>query len=75
MKSIERRFKRIETANPGLSSYQYFKWAISGQNFSAQTISREFNRLVEKNDYDKFIKKALLAELKAISKCVEDNKK
>lgn len=74
MRSVEKRFRKIKRANPGLSSYLYFKWAISGQNFSAQTISREFNRLVEKNDYDKSIKKVLVAELETISKCIEDNR-
>jgi hypothetical protein len=63
MKSLERRFNKITKENPYWSSYICFAEAISGQKFSRQTIHRWFNKLVEKDDYDKKDKRALLKQL------------
>lgn len=75
MRSIKHRMCKIQKANPDISSYLHFKWAITGQKFTQQIIARNFNELVEKSDYDHSVKKELLAELYALSKGVEENKK
>lgn len=75
MRSIKHRMNNIQNTNPGLSSYQYFKLAVTSQRFTRQVIARNFNELVEKDDYDKTIKKDLLAELYAFSNRLEDNQK
>jgi len=67
MKSLERRFNNITEKNPNWSSYICFAEAIKGQNFSKQIIHRWFNKLVEKGDYAKNEKKAVLAFLVGLS--------
>lgn len=63
MKSLERRFNNITKKNPYWISYTCFVAAIRGQNFSERTIRRWFNKLVEKDDYAKDAKKAILGFL------------
>jgi hypothetical protein len=63
MKSIERRYNNITEKNPNWSSYTCFAEAIKGQSFSKQVISRWFNKLVEKDDYAKKEKRAVLGFL------------
>ncbi len=68
MKSIERRFNNILEKNPYWSSYICFAETIRERGFSSQTISRWFNKLVDKNDYDKKEKKGIVMHLVQISK-------
>lgn len=75
MRSIKRRFDNISKANPYWSSYICFSAVIRGQKFSKQMIHRWFNKLVEKDDYDKRDKKALLAYLCWLAECPEGNQK
>lgn len=75
MKSIERRFNKIKKENLGFSSYECFWQAVSKQGFSLPTINRLFNKLVDKNDYDSTIKKAVLFQLYLTTKIAEDDKK
>lgn len=75
MKSIERRFNNIAERNPLWSSYISFTEAIKGQNFSKQTLHRWFNKLVEKSDYFRSDKRAILTHLDALTKNAEDDKK
>jgi len=76
MKSIIRRYKNIETRNPGYSTYICFANAIIAQNFSEQTISRWFNKLVSKNDYTTLSdKKDIIRYLVNLAKPSQDNKK
>ena len=75
MKSMERKFRKIQEKNPYWSSYVCFFSAIDGQNFSKQTIVRWFNRLVEKDDYSSSDKKGILFHLYTHSKTPEDNQK
>jgi len=75
MKSIERRFNNITQGNPYWSSYICFTKAIRGQNFSKQTLHRWFNKLVDKNDYSKNDKRAILHHLEILTKHTEDNQK
>jgi hypothetical protein len=75
MKSIERRFNNIVEKCPYWSSYICFAEAIKRQGFSRQTIHRWFNKLVDKNDYVKNEKKAILAHLDVLTKHAEDDLK
>jgi predicted transcriptional regulator len=75
MKSIVRRFNKINRNNPGLSTISCFAVAITDQNFSRQTIARGFNKLVDKNDYDKKDKKEIVAFYNRLTKKPEDNQK
>ena len=75
MKSIERRFNNILKKNPYWSSYICFTEAIKGQNFSDQTMRHWFNKLVDKDDYDKNDKKALLSFLDGLTNSAEEHRK
>jgi len=75
MKSIARRFNKINQKNPGLSTSICFAMTIIGQNFSRQTIARGFNKLVDKNDYSKKDKKEIMAFHERLTKKPEDNQK
>lgn len=67
MKSIERRFEKLQQSNPELSSYMNFSGAVGDGGFSADSISRWLNRLVDKDDYCQRDKKTLLAHLNSLS--------
>jgi len=51
MKSIRASFLKVTESNPDLSSFICFSIAIEGKNFSKESISKSFNRLVKKDDY------------------------
>lgn len=74
MRSIQRRCEKIAEKNPNKNSYLCFAEAIKGQNFSQQTVHRWFEKLVEKDDFDKSEKKGILAFLDNYN-IAEDNKK
>jgi hypothetical protein len=61
MKNIEARF-RIFYKEPA-STYLAFARAIKEQGLSGESISRNFTKLVEKNDYDKNDRKQILENL------------
>jgi len=63
MRSIEKRFMRYAKKNPSLGLYFCLKEAVTGRKFSSVSLSRAFNRLVPKEDYDPKCKKELIAEL------------
>lgn len=63
MRSLRRRFNNITKRNPYWSSYICFLEAIKGQNFNKQTTYRWFNKLVEKDDYDRKNKRIILKHL------------
>ena len=66
MRSIERRYRNIEQKNPMWSTYICFAEAIKGQNFCHKRISEWFNKLVDKEDYAKSEKRAILQFLKTL---------
>lgn len=68
MRSIERRFNKISKQNPCWSSFVCFGEAIKKQNFSKQAIHRWFQKLVEKDDYAKETKKAILRHFEEYAK-------
>ncbi len=63
MKSLERVFRQIEKENPYWSSYVCFVETIRGKKYNRQIIIRWFNKLVDKNDYDKSEKKEIIEDL------------
>ena len=67
MKSIERRFNNIQGKQPGWSSYVAFAVAITGQKFSKESLHRWFNKLVEKDDYDKKDKRGIMKHLEDLT--------
>jgi len=68
MRSIRKVFKRIRAENPYWSSLLCFAEAIRGRNFSRRTILRNFNALVDKEDYAKKEKKEIVEFLTGLSK-------
>lgn len=58
MRSVEARFKLFELE--GHSSFTQFVRAITGQQFDKKSIDRWFGKLVEKEDFSKGDKEALL---------------
>ena len=68
MKSIERKFKKLSNKNPYWSSLICFTEVIYGIGFSRQSIHNWFNKLVNKNDYTKEDKKAILSFLESVGK-------
>ena len=67
MKSLARRFNHITEKNPNLSSYTCFARSVKEQSFNRQTIHRWFQKLVDKDDYAKREKRAVLAYLDNLS--------
>lgn len=72
MKSIQRRFRIIRERNPSWSSFISFAEAIEWQGFSKKMIYYWFNRLVEKDDYERSEKRYHLAHLLNLTKRAED---
>lgn len=66
MRSIERRFGNIAKKNPIWSSYICFAEAIKGQGFCYTRIKKWFGKLVNKDDYAKNEKGAILRFLKSL---------
>lgn len=52
MKSIERRFAKLQQFCPETGSYIHFAQAVTGGQFAPASIRRWFYRLVEKDDFD-----------------------
>jgi len=75
MRSLERRFDDIQKRWPSYSSFICFSSAIKDQHFSKIIISKWFYKLVEKDDYAKEDRKALLAGLFLTSNPPEDSRK
>ena len=73
MKSIERRFVALQSKQPELSSLMNFGTAITAQQFSKEAIHRWFSKLVDKEDYERSDKRAILKHLVSISH-PEDNR-
>ena len=67
MRSIQRRFSILQQKRPQISSLLNFGAAIQGQAFSSDTIQRWFNRLVEKEDYERCDKRTILRHLLFLS--------
>jgi len=68
MKSLEARFKNIESKNPLWSSLICFNEACKGCRFTDRTISEWFPKLVDKEDYSPGQKNALIKFSKSLKK-------
>ena len=70
MKSLQRRFNNVrdKKKNLYLSDYLCFVLTVIGQNFSRPTISRWFNKLVDKDDYALSERKKIVDHLLFITK-------
>jgi hypothetical protein len=68
MKSLKRVFNKIRRENPYWSDYTCFAEAVRGRKFSAKTIIRNFNSLVNKEEYAKSEKKGIIEHLAELSK-------
>jgi len=68
MRSVRRVFKRIKAENPYWSSLLCFAEAVRGRNFSRRTILRNFNSLVDKEDYARDEKKEIIEFLTELTK-------
>jgi hypothetical protein len=67
MKSLERKFQKLQKSDMGLGSYIIFARAVAGEGFSPNIIRQWFNRLVDKKEYSQSDKRALFAHLDALS--------
>jgi negative regulator of replication initiation len=72
MRSIKARFKKVEAKHPEYSSYLAFADAIWGENFCKDKLVRHFNKLVEKEDYDKAEKKAVVRFLLSLTRALRN---
>lgn len=71
MKSLERRFKKIQKADPNLGDYIVFARAIKGQRFNKMIVTRWFNKLIPKDDYLMSEKKDLIKHLMSVTNDME----
>lgn len=67
MKSLERKFEKLQQSNMGLGSYIIFAKAVTSERFSPDIIRRWFNKLVDKGEYRQSDKRALFAHLDKLS--------
>jgi hypothetical protein len=68
MRSLKRVFNKIKSENPYWSDYTCFAEAVRGRKFSRKTIIRNFNSLVDKEDYAKNEKREIIEHLVELSK-------
>lgn len=67
MRSIQRRFLIEQDKNPLLSSLMNFSSAVRGQRFNKRSISDWFDKLVDKEDYDRKDKQDIIDFLESLT--------
>lgn len=67
MRSIERRFRIEEDKDELASTIIIFSRTVSGQRFSKRVISSWFMKLVDKDDYERSDKRAIIEHLVKLS--------
>lgn len=72
MRNIQARFKKLKDRNNIFSDYINFALAIKYQKFSKTAIAKNFNKLVDKNDYAKSDKKAIIEHLIYLTNLTEE---
>jgi len=72
MKAIKRNFERLEIEQPFLSTYMNFAHTINGRGFSNYSVRRQFNKLVDNEDYRDDEKRALLKHLYSLKNTPEE---
>lgn len=73
MKSIQRRYGLFKTRYPDLGDFTVLMKTVKGQHYTKNTISRWFEKLVEKDDYSKEDKKHLMDNLLKLTNWPEDH--
>ena len=68
MRSVKRVFNKIKSRNPYWSDYICFAETVRGRKFSRKTILRNFNSLIDKEEYEKSEKKEIIDFLMELSK-------
>lgn len=74
MKSIERRFAKLQQVEPEAGSYIHFARAVEGGQFAPVSIRRWFYRLVEKEEYERGDTGELFAHLDQLSNLLRTTK-
>jgi hypothetical protein len=69
MRSLKRVFNKIRTKNPYWSNYTCFAEVARGRKFFRKTIIRNFNSLVDKEEYVRSEKKEIIGLLVELPKC------
>jgi hypothetical protein len=72
MKSINANFNRVQLLSPNYSSYLCFANAVKDKRFSLASLQKNFNNLVDKNDYEKQDKSKLISNLYKLSNTPEE---
>ena len=67
MRSIKIRFEKIKKMNPGLGDVLILAKVVSGQGYARKTISRQFTKLVDKEDYASNDKQGIVNHLFELS--------
>ena len=68
MRSVKRVFNKIRSENPFWSDYTCFAVAICGRRFPRKTIIRNFNSLVDREEYARSEKREIVGYLAELSK-------
>jgi hypothetical protein len=68
MRSLRRIFSKIRCENPYWSDYTCFAEAIRERRFSRKNIVRNFDSLVDKEDYARGEKREIIEHLVELSK-------
>jgi len=68
MRSLKKVFNKIRGENPFWSDYICFAEAVRGRRFSRKTVIRNFNSLVDKEEYMRSEKKEIIEHLAEFSK-------
>jgi len=68
MRSVKRVFNRIKSENPFWSDYICFAEAVYGRRFSRKAIIRNFNSLVDREEYARSEKREIVEYLAKLSK-------
>jgi len=67
MKSIQRRFNNFQYKNQNVGDYVNLARTVKDQKFSKNSISRWFEKLVNKDDYERKDKRWLIKHLVKVS--------
>lgn len=73
MNSISDRFKKIREKNILFSDYICFCEVITNRRYTEKAISKNFNKLVDKYEYDRKDKKRILSHLQTLLKPLNES--
>ncbi len=74
MRSIEARFKKSENKEPYLGAFIHLMRAVRGENFSRNSIIKNFKKLMPEGEYEKSDTKELVDNLEKATNESEDCK-